>query len=52
MKVRFAVAPGNQSADPDALAAHDGVTTAVAADRLAERRIADVSRLRRVWLPA
>jgi valine dehydrogenase (NAD+) len=34
-----------------ALAADEGVPPAVAADRLAERRMADVGRLRTVWLP-
>ena len=33
------------------MAADEGLTPAVAADRLAERRIADVGRLRRLWLP-
>ena len=33
------------------LADADGVTTAEAADRLAERRMRDVGRLRGVWLP-
>ena len=33
------------------LAEADGVTTAEAADRLAERRMRDVGRLRGVWLP-
>lgn len=32
------------------LAAADGIPTAVAADRLAEQRMAEVSRLRKVWL--
>ncbi len=32
------------------VAATEGVTTAVAADRLAERRMADVGRLRGIWL--
>jgi valine dehydrogenase (NAD+) len=32
------------------LAAEQGLPTALAADRLAERRMAEVSRLRRVWL--
>jgi valine dehydrogenase (NAD+) len=35
-----------------ALAASDGVPPAIAADRLAERRMRDVGRLRGVWLPA
>ena len=35
-----------------ALAAADGVPPAVAADRLAERRMAEIGRLRGVWLPA
>jgi valine dehydrogenase (NAD+) len=35
-----------------ALAASDGVPPAIAADRLAERRIHDVGRLRGMWLPA
>jgi valine dehydrogenase (NAD+) len=35
-----------------ALAASDGVSPALAADRLAERRIRDVGRLRGIWLPA
>ena len=34
-----------------ALAASDGVPAAIAADRLAERRMRDVGRLRGVWLP-
>ncbi len=34
-----------------ALASADGVAPAIAADRLAERRIADVGRLRSLWLP-
>jgi valine dehydrogenase (NAD+) len=34
------------------LAADEGVPPAVAADRLAERRMADVGRLRTVWLPS
>jgi valine dehydrogenase (NAD+) len=34
-----------------ALAAQDGVPPAVAADRLAERRMREVGRLREVWLP-
>ncbi|WP_310962053.1 Glu/Leu/Phe/Val family dehydrogenase [Nocardioides terrisoli] len=34
-----------------ALAAEDGVPPAVAADRLAEQRIAEVTRLRGMWLP-
>ena len=34
------------------LAAADGVSPAVAADRLAERRMRDVGRLRGIWLPA
>ncbi|MGE5763771.1 MAG: Glu/Leu/Phe/Val family dehydrogenase [Mycobacterium leprae] len=34
------------------LAAEEGVPPAVAADRLAERRMAEVGRLRGVWLPA
>ena len=34
-----------------ALAASDGVPPAIAADRLAERRMRDVGRLRGVWLP-
>lgn len=33
------------------VAADDGVPTAVAADRLAERRMAEIGRLRGVWLP-
>jgi valine dehydrogenase (NAD+) len=33
------------------IAHEDGVPPAVAADRLAERRIAEVSRLRSIWLP-
>jgi valine dehydrogenase (NAD+) len=33
------------------LAAADGVAPAIAADRLAERRMRDVGRLRGVWLP-
>jgi valine dehydrogenase (NAD+) len=33
------------------LAASDGVAPAIAADRLAERRMRDVGRLRSVWLP-
>ena len=33
------------------LAAADGVAPAIAADRLAERRMRDVGRLRSVWLP-
>ena len=33
------------------IADEDGVPPAVAADRMAERRIADVGRLRSVWLP-
>jgi valine dehydrogenase (NAD+) len=33
------------------MAADEGLTPAVAADRLAERRIADVGRLRGLWLP-
>jgi valine dehydrogenase (NAD+) len=33
------------------LAASDGVAPAIAADRLAERRMRDVGRLRGVWLP-
>ena len=32
------------------VAATEGVPTAVAADRLAERRMADIGRLRRIWL--
>src|SRR4051794_26655953 len=32
------------------LAAHDGVPPAIAADRLAERRMRDIGRLRGVWL--
>ncbi|GAA5147241.1 Glu/Leu/Phe/Val dehydrogenase dimerization domain-containing protein [Nocardioides marinquilinus] len=35
-----------------ALAASDAVSPALAADRLAERRIRDVGRLRGIWLPA
>ena len=35
-----------------ALAAEDGVPPAVAADRLAERRMTEVGRLRDLWLPA
>jgi valine dehydrogenase (NAD+) len=35
-----------------ALARSDGVTTAVAADRYAEQRMADVGGLRRFWLPS
>ena len=35
-----------------ALAAADGVPPAVAADRLAERRMQEVGRLRGVWLPS
>jgi valine dehydrogenase (NAD+) len=35
-----------------ALAAEEGVPPAVAADRLAERRMAEIGRLRRFWLPA
>jgi valine dehydrogenase (NAD+) len=35
-----------------ALADEDGVPPAVAADRLAERRMAEVGRLRGIWLPA
>jgi len=34
-----------------ALAAEEGVPPAVAADRLAERRMAEIGGLRRVWLP-
>jgi valine dehydrogenase (NAD+) len=34
------------------IAADEGVPPAVAADRLAERRMAEVSRLRTLWLPA
>lgn len=34
-----------------AMAADEGVSPAIAADRLAERRIADVGRLRGLWLP-
>jgi valine dehydrogenase (NAD+) len=34
-----------------ALAAEEGVPPAVAADRLAERRMSDVGRLRGIWLP-
>jgi valine dehydrogenase (NAD+) len=34
------------------LAASDGVPPAIAADRLAERRMRDVGRLRGIWLPA
>ena len=34
------------------LAAADGVSPALAADRLAERRMRDVGRLRGIWLPA
>ena len=34
------------------VAAAEGVPTAVAADRIAERRMADVGRLRGIWLPA
>jgi valine dehydrogenase (NAD+) len=34
------------------LAAAEGVPPAVAADRLAERRMAEVGRLRSLWLPA
>jgi valine dehydrogenase (NAD+) len=33
------------------LAAEEGVPPAVAADRLAERRMAEIGRLRRFWLP-
>ena len=32
------------------MAATEGVPPAVAADRLAERRMADIGRLRRIWL--
>ncbi|MGI8578279.1 MAG: Glu/Leu/Phe/Val dehydrogenase dimerization domain-containing protein [Nocardioidaceae bacterium] len=32
------------------VAAAEGITTAVAADRIAERRIADIGRLRGIWL--
>ena len=32
------------------LARHDGVPPAIAADRLAERRMHDVGRLRGIWL--
>ncbi len=32
------------------VAAAEGVPTAVAADRIAERRMADVGRLRGIWL--
>jgi valine dehydrogenase (NAD+) len=35
-----------------AIAAEEGVPPAVAADRLAERRMAQIGRLRGVWLPA
>jgi valine dehydrogenase (NAD+) len=35
-----------------ALAASEGVPPSVAADRLAERRMAQIGRLRQVWLPA
>jgi valine dehydrogenase (NAD+) len=35
-----------------ALAAEEGVPPAVAADRLAERRMSEVGRLRDIWLPA
>ena len=34
-----------------AAARADGVTTAVAADRMAERRMAEIGRLRGIWLP-
>jgi valine dehydrogenase (NAD+) len=34
-----------------ALAAEEGVPPAVAADRLAERRMSDIGRLRGIWLP-
>ena len=34
-----------------ALADEEGVPPAVAADRLAERRMAEVGRLRGIWLP-
>jgi valine dehydrogenase (NAD+) len=32
-------------------AAEDGIPPSVAADRLAERRMTEVGRLRSVWLP-
>lgn len=35
-----------------ALAAEEGVPPAVAADRLAERRMAEIGRLRGIWLPS
>ena len=35
-----------------ALADEEGVPPAVAADRLAERRMAEVGRLRGIWLPS
>jgi valine dehydrogenase (NAD+) len=34
-----------------ALADEEGVPPAVAADRLAERRMAEVGRLQNIWLP-
>jgi valine dehydrogenase (NAD+) len=34
------------------MAAHEGVTPAAAADRLAERRMSEIGRLKGVWLPS
>jgi valine dehydrogenase (NAD+) len=33
-------------------AAAEGIPSAVAADRIAERRMSEVGRLRKVWLPS